>query len=202
MTQPDDNFDLDAFNAAFAKEFGEPLAEDPESEAPEPAEPKQLVALVLTPVADEKMLARLMGLVKLDWPVFPSETGAVAAKVVDLDEMVELRGQPPEEAVKVALALSQTSEYGVVLLTSLVQAGDEGPSGQMRAYRYVGGKEAETLSPGIVLAGADSTVEKVVLGNLEPGNTPGVLSPLDVAQDEPPATEERPTKRRWGRRSR
>src|SRR5690625_1565025 len=125
MTQPNDDFDLDAFDAAFAKEFGEPLADEPDGAGPpaqarEP-EPAALIAMVLTPVAEAEVLARLMGLVKITWPVLPTRTGAVTATIVEIDEMAQLTGSPPEDVVRVAHALSQTSEFDVVMLTSQVR---------------------------------------------------------------------------------
>src|SRR5690625_1562833 len=158
MTHPDDDFDLDAFNAAFAEEFGEPLADEPASDepdspAPEESEPerKPVIAMLLTPVADAEALARPMGLVKVTWQ---------AATTLEMDDMTGLTGSAPPEAIKVAQALSRTSEFGVVLLTSRVGQGDDGASGQIQAWRYVGGEEVETLSPGVVLAGVEETVEK------------------------------------------
>lgn len=205
MTQPNDDFDLDAFDAAFAKEFGEPLADEPDDDAP-PGEPEQpqaatLIAMVLTPVADASVLAKLMGLVKIDWPVLPTRTGAITATTVEIDEMAQLTGTPPEGVTRVAQALSQTSEFGVVLLTSQVRQGQEGATGQIQAWRYVGGAQVEELSAGVVLAGADETVEKVIFGQAEPHELPGVLDPLEEAQREDDDGEP-PAKRRWGRRSR
>lgn len=200
MTHPDDDFDLDAFNAAFAKEFGEAHTDDSEAaELPIPAPRKQVIAMVLTPVADAQVLAKLMGLVKIDWPVFATRTGAVAATTLEIDEMAQLTGSPPPEAVKVAQALSRTSEFGVVLLTSQVGRGKDGATGQIQAVRYVGGKEVEVLSPGVVLAGADETVEKVIFGQVAPEEARGALDPGEVALRE--EHQDRP-KRRWGRKPR
>lgn len=208
MTHPDDDFDLDAFNAAFAEEFGEPLADEPESDepdahAPEESEPerKTVIAMVLTPVADAEVLARLMGLVKITWPVLTTRTGAVAATTLEIDDMTGLTGSAPPEAIRVAQALSRTSEFGVVLLTSRVGQGDDGASGQIQAWRYVGGKEVETLSPGVVLAGVEETVEKVIFGQVAPHEAHGVLDPIEVAEREEPHSG-RPPKRRWGRKPR
>jgi len=214
MTHPDDDFDLDAFDAAFAKEFGEPLADEPEAaaepgeEEPEEAapaadapaendEPRTLIAMVLTPVADAQVLAKLMGLVKITWPVFATRTGAVAATTLEVDEMVQLTGTAPPEAVKVAQALSRTSEVGVVVLPSQVGQGEDGATGQIQAARYVGGKEVETLSPGVVLAGVDETVEKVLFSQLPPHEAQGALDPTEAAQRDDPKP-----KRRWGRKPR
>lgn len=204
MTNPDDDFDLDAFDEAFAKEFGQPLDEEPQEEEPEdePGQPPTLIVLVLTPVADARVLAKLMGLVGIDWPVFPTRTGAAAATVLEIDDMAQLTGSLPEEAVKVAGALSQTSEYGVVLLASQVGQSNEGATGQVQAARYVGGAEIEKLSPGVVLAGADETVEKVIFGNLAPGEATGVLDPAQVAEEEGDTPPPEPPKRRWGRKPR
>lgn len=203
MTQPNDDFDLDAFDAAFAKEFGEPLADEPDGGGPpvEPGEPEpaSLTAMVLTPVADAAVLARLMGLVKIAWPVLPTRTGAVTATIVEIDEMAQLTGAPPQDVIRVAQALSQTSEFGVVLLTSQVRDGNDGATGQVQAWRYVGGKQVEELSPGVVLAGADETVEQVIFGQVQPQEVLGALDPIEVAsRDE----GEPPTKRRWGRKPR
>lgn len=225
MSTPDDDFDIDAFDAAFAKEFGDPLASeplpaagsDPQNAEADPAgeagadaadEPAQssersIIAIVLTPVADARILARLMGLVKLDWPVFATRTGASAAAVLEVDELTALSGSVPTEAAKVAAVLSQTSEYGVVLLTSQVGQSDEGATGQIQAIRYVAGEEVERLSPGVVLAGADSTVDSVVFGMVAPAAVAGALSPIDVANSpEENTASERPRKRRWGRKPR
>lgn len=213
MSTPDDDFDLDAFDEAFAKEFGDTLSHDPtpvddagESPAPE-SEPvndgeRTLIAVVLTPVADARILARLMGLVKIDWPVFPTRTGASAATILEIDEMTALAGSMPTEAVRVAAALSQTSEFGVVLLTSQVGESEEGATGQVQAVRFVGGKEVEKLSPGVVLAGADETVDSVVFGLVAPAEVEGALNPLDVATEDDTAAPEQPRKRRWGRKPR
>ncbi len=214
MTHPDDDFDLDAFDAAFAKEFGETLADEPgagaepgdgepEDAAPsadapaEPEEPKTLIGMVLTPVADAHVLAKLMGLVKITWPVFATRTGAVAATTLEIDEMAQLTGTAPPEAVKVAQALSRTSEFGVVLLTSRVGHGEDGATGQIQATRYVGGKEVETLSPGVVLAGVDEAVEKVLFGQVAPHEAKGALDPTEAAERDDPKP-----KRRWGRKPR
>src|SRR5690625_7010122 len=117
MTQHDDDFDQDAFEAAFAKEFGRTLPTEPDP----PPDPKTLIAMVLTPVAEAEVLARLMGLVKITWPVLPTRTVAVTATIVEIDEMAQLTGSPPEDVVRVAHALSQTSEFDVVMLTSQVR---------------------------------------------------------------------------------
>ncbi len=204
MTHPDDDFDLDAFDSAFAKEFGEPLAAEPEvneTEAVPSLQPRSMIAMVLTPVADARVLARLMGLVKIQWPVFATRTGAAAATVLEIDEVAQLTGSIPPEAIKVAQALSRTSEFGVVLLTSLVGEGEDGASGHIQAVRYVGGEEVETLSPGVVLAGADDTVEKVIFGQVTPQDAQGALDPTQVVQEEEPEDGPSP-KRRWGRKSR
>src|SRR5690625_6001943 len=97
MTQHDDDFDQDAFEAAFAKEFGRTLPTEPD---PQP-EPKTVIAMVLTPVAEAEVLARLMGLVKITWPVFASRTGAVAATTLRIDPLAQLTGHTPPEAVKI-----------------------------------------------------------------------------------------------------
>lgn len=222
MTEPDDEFDLDAFNAAFAKEFGEPLPAEPEGERAEDAPPtddpaegspaegdpadgesagarKSLIAMVLTPVADATVLAKLMGLVKITWPVLATRTGAIAATTFDIDGMAGLTGSTPDEATKVAEALSRTSEFGVVLLTSQVGQGSDGATGQIQAARFVGGERVETLSPGVVLAGVDATVEKVLFGQVPPQDATGALDPLEVAKREEPTSQ---PKRRWGRKPR
>lgn len=204
MTHPSDdfNFDMAAFDEAFAKEFGEPLADEPD-QGVTPAEqppPQHVIAMVLTPVADARILARLMGLVKLTWPVFPTKTGAVAATSFELDEIGALTGEVPAEATTVAQALSNTSEFGVVLLTGRLGQGEEGATGHVHAVRYVGGEKIETLSPGVVLAGVDDTVEKVLFGHLSPNEVTGALDPLEVAKSVDPDSE--PPKRRWGRRPR
>lgn len=208
MTHPDDDFDSDAFDAAFAKQFGEPLAEHPTEEtaagpveepASEPAV-RTLIAMVLTPVADAAVLAKLMGMVKLTWPVFPTRTGAATATILEVDELAQLTGSAPPEAVRVAQALSRTSEFGVVLLTSRVGQGDEGATGQIHATRFVGGAEVEQLAPGVVLAGVDAAVERVLFGQVAPDRADGVLDPAEVAARED--TEPPRPKRRWGRKSR
>lgn len=203
MSLPDD-FDQSAFDAAFAAEFGEPLAgepsqEDPVTEGPGQEEPTSVIAVVLTPVADAEVLARLMGLVGITWPVFATRTGAVAANHLVAEALSQLTGQVPAEATKVAKVLSRTSEYGVVLLTSRVGSGEDGASGQIHAARFVGGKELETLSPGVVLAGVEDSVEQVLFGTLAPGDVPGALDPAQVARRE--ASKPQP-KRRWGRKPR
>src|SRR5699024_5692214 len=132
---------------------------------------------------------------------FATRTGAVAATTLEMDDLAGLTGAPPREAVTVSQVLSRTSEFGVVLLTSQVGQGKDGANGQIQAWRYVGGKEVETLSPGVVLAGADETVENVIFGQLPPEEAEGALDPGNVAdQDEP--GEDGPPKRRWGRKSR
>lgn len=202
MTHPSDDFDLEAFNQAFAKEFGETLADDPEVDPPveERFDPLHLITMVLTPVADARILARLMGLVDIAWPVFPTKTGAVAATVFELDEVSALTDTTPQEAITVAKALSNTSEFGVVLLTARVGKGEDGATGQVHATRYVGGEQVETLSPGVVLAGADTTVENVIFGHTAPDQVKGALNPLDVARDVDPDSDT--PKRRWGRKPR
>lgn len=214
MTEPDDKFDADAFDAAFTAQFGEPLAEEPEpphaDEAPPdddappgPAETEAgtVIAVVLTPVANPEVLARLMGLVNLTWPVFGTRTGAVAATRLPTDEVSQITGQAPAQAVQVAKVLSQTSEYGVVLLTSLVGQGYEGATGQIQAARYVAGEQTETLAPGLILAGVEESIERVLFGVTKPDEVAEVLDPTEVAKRPgTPPSPGTPPKRRWGRR--
>src|SRR5699024_12698137 len=97
----------------------------------------------------------------------------------------------------VAAPRARRSECGVVLRASRVSQGEVGATGQIQASRSVGGKEVVTLSPGVVLAGVDETVEKVLFSQLPPHEAQRALDPTEAAQRDDPKP-----KRRWGRKPR
>lgn len=204
-----DEFDIAAFNAAFAQEFGattEELSgeqEPAESDPTEPGDPEASAAeaptasgaeeqqhatvtgVVLTPLADARELARIMGLAGITWPVVATGTGAIAATSLPVaaDDVSALTGQLPEEIVNVAKALSHTSKYGVVLLSARVSEGEEGTGGRVGADRYVAGEHTEILSPGLITATADDLVEELVLGQTAADQARGAIDPTTVAAD-------------------
>lgn len=121
------------------------------------------IACVLTPVASERALAGLAAMSDVHALVFGSSTGAVASVELtgEVDPFAALTGAPPDEAAQLATRLSTLLHVDMVLVVSTLSEGD---SGSMAAWRVSEGEIGETVSPGLVLAGADSDIEDVLVG--------------------------------------
>ncbi|UFU04251.1 hypothetical protein LQF12_06630 [Ruania suaedae] len=182
------DFDAEAFEAAFAREFGETTEPDDEPGPGAPPEPeperKRVVAVVLTPIASAPALAGLCAIAKIDADIIPTGRGAVAARIIETagDDPSELLGGPPPEADALAATLSRTAQAGVVLLTARLGAGAEGITGTITGRQYTGGEAAEEVSAGLMLAHADNVVEQILLGSLAPADAPGRLAPQELSR--------------------
>ena len=152
------------------------------------SEDSPALAVVLTPVASAAALAGLCAMSDVDTHVVPSRAGAVAVielaaeeqseapKDWDISELLGEQEEVPAAADELARTLSRLSKSGVVLITAALARDtgiEKGLSGQLTARRYAGGEPGESVSVGLVLAGADDVVEDLVLGRTRVTDIPG-----------------------------
>lgn len=132
-------------------------------------EPATQLAAVLTPVASSAALAGLLAMGQLECRVVGSSTGAVAIRELTAppDPFAEMSGQAPAEADELAATLSRLLHTDVVLLVSRLAADGDETQGKLSAWRYSGGALAESVAPGLVMAGADQIVEDVLVGQVK-----------------------------------
>lgn len=123
------------------------------------------VALVVTAVAAAGVLAGTLRLAGGAFPpgavVVPTRGGAVVAAVLE-----------PDQAQTLGAAVSRVlREVPVVLLIR--------QEGQLSATRWVGGRAAETIAPGVLMASLDDVVEALLLGRTAPDQAAGAI---DIAR--------------------
>ncbi|MDO4606847.1 MAG: hypothetical protein Q4B12_05960, partial [Bowdeniella nasicola] len=126
-------------------------------------------ALILTPLASPEALAGMCALADIAAIAVPSESGAIAVMDTEpADELEALTAEDgvviPAEVTRAAEKLASLTPHGVVVLVIEMTASASEPTGQMAARHIVVGAPAQSLSPGLVLAGADSVVEDLALG--------------------------------------
>lgn len=193
---PDEpDFDLEAFEKAFADEFGQTI--EPERPGAQPADEarqvsadqsesaaaatgRRIVAVVLTPVRSAPALAGLCAMGGIDAEIIPTKNGALAVRVLPAeaaDDAEMLLTGAPAAATELASTLSRTAKVGVVLLTAQLGEGDEGLTGTITGRNYQGGEAGEEAPAGLILANADDILESILLGTLAPADAPGRLTP-------------------------
>ncbi len=186
-SDPLTEFDQDAFEAAFAAEFGAtveperpgvPAAEDL---PPEPgAQPtRRIIAVVLTPIRSAPALAGLCAMAGLQAHIIPSANGALAARTItgEVDEAELLLAGAPAEAVQLAEQISRTAKAQVLLLTANLGGGEDGPTGTITGKEYINGEAGQDVPAGLILANADDVLESLLIGTLEPEDAPGRIDP-------------------------
>ena len=201
---PDEpDFDLDAFEKAFADEFGHTAEpERPEGAArpdggiePSGIEPggelaeargevsptgRRIIAVVLTPIRSAAALAGLCAMGGIDAEIIPSKNGALAVRVLPpeaADDAEMLLTGAPAAATELASTLSRTAKAGVVLLTAQLGEGDEGLTGTITGRNFLNGDAGEEVPAGLILANADDVLESLLLGTLAPADAPGRVTP-------------------------
>ena len=122
-------------------------------------------ALVLTQVAAAEGLAAACAMSKVDVDAVPTDIGAVA-----VCRSVE-PGEPDRAAEVISRLLRNTP---VVLLTHR--------DGQMTATRWVEGRPGDAVSPLLMLDGAPSLVEELLLGQIRAQDVPGVSSSVGMSR--------------------
>lgn len=197
-----DDFDQDAFDAAFAAEFGQTIEpERPEPEAgsvaataPEPADEstddsapaatqgdpdRRIIAVVLTPIKSAVALAGVCAMTGVEAHVIPSSTGALAARTItgEVDEAELLLTGAPAEAVQMAQTISRAVRAQVLLLTANLGSSEDGPTGTITGKEYTAGEPGKDVPAGLVLANADEVLESLLIGTLDPAQAPGRVDP-------------------------
>lgn len=129
------------------------------SDAPSPA------AVVLTQVAAAAHLAAACALGKVEVDAVPTPIGAVAV----------CRRTGPGEPEGVAQAISRLVPRSAAVL--LVQR-----DGQISASRWVGGQRVEAPAAGLLLDGAPPQVERLLLGEVEAGDLPDVVTSVGMSR--------------------
>ena len=190
-------FDQDAFDAAFAAEFGQtleperpevpvsgptaaPANEEPqEGEKPQEGPERRIIAVVLTPIRSAVALAGVCAMTGVDAHVIPSSNGALAARTItgEVDEAEMLLTGAPGEAVAMAQTISRAINAQVLLLTSNLGGGDDGPTGTITGKEYTAGEPGKDVPAGLVLANADDVLESLLIGTLDPVQAPGRVDP-------------------------
>nr|NLD40822.1 hypothetical protein [Actinomycetales bacterium] len=166
------------------------MTERPEGEQPEidPFEaivaglgasaPQRDLALIVTPFASAEALAGLAAAAGLACTVVPSESGAVAAMDLEVaDPFEKLTGEPPKEALALAKAISILTRIDVVLLVSRLvsEGGEVSLEGELSAWRVTGADIGGEISPGLVIAGLDPTIEDLAVGEKRLADVPGTI---------------------------
>ncbi|HLS25270.1 MAG TPA: hypothetical protein VK063_05275 [Beutenbergiaceae bacterium] len=185
--EPLAEFDQEAFEAAFAAEFGATVEpERPGAEAPvaEPTPPqdtpqRRIIAVVLTPIRSAAALAGLCAMSDLRAHIIPSANGALAARTItgEVDDAEMLLTGAPSEAVQLAEQLSRLAKAQVVLLTANLGSGDDGPTGTITGREYINGEAGREVPAGLILANADDVLESLLIGTLDPEDAPGRIDP-------------------------
>lgn len=122
-------------------------------------------AVVLTQVAVPEALAAACALQKLPVDVVPTPIGCLAWCRDTTD------GAPAAVARAVSGLLSTVP---VLLL--------EQRDGQISASRWSGGTEGTAMSPGLVLDGAPAVVERLLLGQADVSDQPGVVTSAGMSR--------------------
>jgi hypothetical protein len=131
--------------------------------AEDPALPP--TAVLLTQVAHAEALAAACALGKVAVDVVPSDIGAIAV-CRDTGE-----DQPERAAAVVSKALANT------MVVLLVHRG-----GRMAGSRWAGGTRGDDVSAVLMLDGAPSVVEQLLLGQVEVSALPGVVSSVGMSR--------------------
>ncbi len=149
--------------------------------------PQRDLALIVTPIVSAEALAGLAAMAGLACTVVPSSSGAVAAMDLEVaDPFEKLSGEPPREAVALAKAISILTRVDVVLLVSrLVSEGSEvSLEGEMSAWRVAREDLAGEVSPGLVIAGLDTVVEDLAVGEKRLADIPGTIDSAAISKGE------------------
>lgn len=185
--EPLAEFDQEAFEAAFAAEFGatvepeRPGAQAPGGEASQTpdAPQRRIIAVVLTPIRSAAALAGLCAMSELRAHIIPSANGALAARTItgEVDDAEMLLTGAPSEAVQLAEQLSRLAKAQVLLLTANLGSGDDGPTGTITGREYINGEAGREVPAGLILANADDVLESLLIGTLDPEDAPGRIDP-------------------------
>ena len=122
-------------------------------------------AVVLTQVAVAEGLAAACAMSKVPVDAVPSEIGALAVC------RSTASGEPERAAEVISRLLRNTP---VVLLVQR--------EGHMTAVRWTGGQQGEEVSPVLMLDGAPSIIEELLLGQVEPADVPGVCTSVGMSR--------------------
>lgn len=135
------------------------------AEAGAPAD-EPTVTVLVTQVAQAKPLAAACALLPLAADVVPSPIGAI----------VVLRSAPDVAAgVAAAEALSRALSQAPILLL-------DRRGGRIEASRWNGGVREDDLAPGLVLSGAPSELEDLLLGARTSDELPGMVSSVGMSR--------------------
>lgn len=174
-----EEFDQDAFEAAFAAEFGQTVERDQPDGDAAPAHQRRLIVVVLTPIKSAAALAGICAMLGIQAYIIPSANGALAARTIteEVDEAELLLTGAPAQAVEIAEKLSRAARAQTVLLTANLGTGDEGPTGTIAGREYVAGQSGKDVPAGLILANADDVLESLLIGTLDPKDAPGRIDP-------------------------
>lgn len=147
------------------------------------------VALILTPIREIEVVANLLAVQEQDVWVVPTFAGVTVYMQVETaaeDDINALLGESrPMPGAAEDLAMQMSFMAPVVLVVSWLgkeHSAEPGVSGQITARRYVGGKFDKDMPAGLIISTADDTVEKLLLGDVTPGERDGVdVSKIDRA---------------------
>lgn len=153
--------------------------------------PQRDLALIVTPIASAEALAGLAAVSELACTVIPSRSGAVAAMDLEVaDPFERLTGQPPKEALALAKAISILTRIDVVLLVSrlVTEEGEVSLEGELSAWRVTGADLGDEISPGLVIAGLDPTIEDLAVGEKQLIDIRGAIDSTSIPKAAAAAT--------------
>lgn len=171
--RPEDEQPIDPFEAIVAG-LGE-------------GSPPRDLALIVTPFASAEALAGLAAVAGLACTVVPSESGAVAAMDLPVaDPFEQLTGEPPKEALALAKAISILTRIDVVLLVSRLvsEGGEVSLEGELSAWRVTGPDLGDEISPGLVVANLDPTIEDLAVGEKRLADIAGTVDSTTLGKAE------------------